>query len=220
MNEAGLVRAASTRLIDVLREVPFLAEATIAQERLPKDGGASFVLSLHTRVPVRSQSLTLRLICEVKTNGQPRIAREACLMLAEYIRSDKRAYPVLIAPYISPASAAICEEYEIGFMDLAGNCRLAFHTVFIRGEGFPNPVIQRRGLRSLFSPKAERVLRVLLASGKRTWRTQELADAAGVSLGQVAGVKTLLADREWVESLPTGFGLRSLDEAVMPLLEE
>ena len=39
------------------------------------------------------------------------------------------------------------------------------------------------------------------------WRTQSLADAAQVSVGQVASVKKLLADREWIESGPMGFGL-------------
>ena len=47
-----------------------------------------------------------------------------------------------------------------------------------------------------------------------------MADAADVSLGQVASVKKLLADREWIQALPAGFGLQSLDAAVFPLLEE
>lgn len=215
-----LVRTALVRLTDVLREVPFLAQATIAPERLSRDVRTDFVLSLRSKIPARSRSLNRRLICDVKASGQPRIVREACLILAESVRSDKRAYPVFIAPYISPASAEICQQYDTGYLDLAGNCSLAFDTVFIRREGFPNRAVQRRDLRSLYSPKAERVLRVLLASGKRTWRTQELADAADVSLGQVASVKKLLADREWIQTLPAGFGLQSLDAERFPLLEE
>jgi hypothetical protein len=49
---------------------------------------------------------------------------------------------------------------------------------------------------------------------------QELADEAGVSLGQAANVKKLLADREWINTGTGGFRLRSLDEAVSPLLKE
>jgi hypothetical protein len=161
-----------------------------------------------------------RLLCEVKASGQPRIARQACLELVDFARSDKKAYPVFIAPYISPAAAAICGQYNVGYLDFAGNCRLAFDKVYIRREGFPNPAVQRRDLRSLYSPKAERVLRVLLTAGKRTWRTQELADEARVSLGQVANVKKLLADREWIDVQPAGFGLRTLESAVLPLLQE
>jgi hypothetical protein len=127
---------------------------------------------------------------------------------------------VFIAPYISPAAAAICDQYNVGHLDFAGNCRLAFDKVYIRRQGFPNPAVEKRDLRSLYSPKAERVLRVLLAAGKRTWRTQELAGEASVSLGQVANIKKLLADREWIEVQPAGFGLRTLENAVLPLLQE
>ena len=129
------------------------------------------------------------------------------MSLAEFARQDQRAYPIFIAPYISPVAAEICGEYKAGYLDFAGNCRLAFDSVFIQKAGFPNPTAASRDLRSLYSPKAERVLRVLLACGPRMWRTQALADAAQVSLGQVASVKKLLADREWIESGPTGFGL-------------
>jgi len=148
------------------------------------------------------------------------MAREACLNLRDYAQSDERDYPVFIAPYISPAAAAICDQYQVGYFDLAGNCRLAFDQVYIRREGFPNPSVQKRDLRSLYSPKAERVLRVLLAVGKRNWRMQELADEARVSLGQAANVKKLLSDREWIEADAGGFRLRSLDVAVLPMLTE
>ncbi|HYL38375.1 MAG TPA: type IV toxin-antitoxin system AbiEi family antitoxin [Bryobacteraceae bacterium] len=157
--------------------------------------------------------------------------------LLDYSRSNKRAYPVFIAPYISPVAGVICDQYGVGYLDFAGNCRLAFDQVYIRREGFPNQTAQRRDLRSLYSPKAERVLRVLLASGRRSWQMQELADEAKVSLGQAANVKKLLADREWIENVGTlkalaqatsaadyrpriGFRLRSLDDAVLPMLTE
>ncbi len=129
------------------------------------------------------------------------------MSLAEFAREDQRAYPVFIAPYISPAAAEVCAQYKTGYLDLAGNCRLAFDSVFIQKAGFPNPTAATRDLRSLYSPKAERVLRVLLSSGPQMWRTQALADEAQVSLGQVASVKKLLVDREWIKSGPTGFGL-------------
>jgi hypothetical protein len=210
----GLEHEASERLVETLREVPFLRKAGTQLKRTKGDLGIDFVVSL------RGAGIDRRLVCEVKSSGQPRVAREACLSLADYASSDGRNYPVFIAPYISPAAASICEDYGVGYLDLAGNCRLAFDRVYIRREGFPNPAVQKRDLRSLYSPKAESVLRVLLAAGKRTWRTQELSDEACVSLGQVANVKKLLADREWIETQTDGFSLRSLDKAVLPLLQE
>jgi hypothetical protein len=232
LKESDLVRTAMKNLTEVLREVPFFAQSSIRPERLSKDPQADFIVSVQTPARTRAQSLNRRLVCEVKSSGQPRIAREACLSLAEFARKDQRSYPVFIAPYISPAAAEVCEEYKAGYLDFAGNCRLAFDTVFIQKEGFPNPTVATRELRSLYSPKAERVLRVLLASGPQTWRTQALGDAAQVSLGQVASVKKLLANREWIESGPTGFGLSGyvlgspdgtfgpVQIAVLPLLAE
>jgi hypothetical protein len=213
VKERETVSEAASRFEAALREAPFLSRATIRRES--SDGaGVDLVLT------VRSASINRRLVCEVKSSGQPRIAREACRTLQEYVRSRKRDYPVFIAPYIAPAAAAICDQYQVGYIDFAGNCRLAFDQVYIRREGFPNPSVQRRDLRSLYSPKAERVLRVLLTAGKRIWRMQELADEAQVSLGQVANVKKILTDREWIESEEAGFRLRSLDAAALPLTTE
>jgi hypothetical protein len=214
VKERGLEREAAGRIVAALQEIPFLATATIRSESVRSDSGIDFV------VIVRSRTIDRRLVCEVKSSGQPRWARQACLVLQDYARSDTRAYPVFVAPYITPAAAAVCDRYQVGYFDLAGNCRIAFDQVYIRREGFPNPAIRKRDLRSLYSPKAERVLRVLLTAGKRTWRMQELADESKVSLGQVANVKKLLADREWIEKEVDGLRLRSLDEAVLPMLTE
>ncbi len=214
MKESELEREAAGRLEAVLRDVPFLSQASLRREETPGDSRVDFILTLRFRA-VRN-----RLVCQVKSSGQPRVAREACLELQDYARSDRRDYPVFVAPFVSPAAAAICDQYQVGYFDLAGNCRLAFDKVYIRREAFPNPAVQKRDLRSLYSPKSERVLRVLLTAGKRSWRTQELADEARVSLGQVANVKKLLSDREWIETEAGGFRLRSLDDAVLPVLTE
>lgn len=83
-------------------------------------------------------------------------------------------------------------------VDLAGNCRIVFDEVFIQKSGQRNPVVVKRDLRSLYSPRTTRVLRVLLENPSKTWRMQALANEASVSLGQVANVKKLLLDREWL----------------------
>jgi len=231
LKDPMLERDAADRLVAELREIPFLTSASIRRESKRSDSRVDFILT------VRAPKIDRRLVCEVKSSGQPRLAREACLNLLDYSRSDKRAYPVFVAPYISSAAAAICDQYQVGYLDLVGNCRLAFDQVYIRRQGSPNPSVQKRDLRSLYSPKAERILRVLLATGKRSWRMQELADEANVSLGQVANVKKLLAVREWIEETGKlkelaggtpatayremmGFRLRSLEDSVLPMLTE
>ncbi|MDY6990637.1 MAG: type IV toxin-antitoxin system AbiEi family antitoxin [Thermodesulfobacteriota bacterium] len=139
------------------------------------------------------------LVVEAKSNGQPRLAREAANQLVRYRDSYPEAYGVFIAPYISPKAAEICIQEDIGYADLSGNCRLCFAQVYIEREGKPNAFAEKRDLRSLFSPKAERVLRVLLNHPKRPWKIVELATEAQVSLGQVSNVKKLLNDREWIQ---------------------
>lgn len=214
-----LVQTAQERLFDLLRRVPLLARTPLQPERLEKESRADFFVSVPISNGARSAARRRTLVCGVASSGQPRIAREACRSLAEVARKTPGAYPVFIAPYVSPAAAAVCEEYKTGYLDFAGNCRLAFDWIFLEREGFANPNASVRDLRSLYSPKAERMLRALLSSGPRMWRTQTLADTARVSLGQVASVKKLLADREWIESGPAGFGLAG-EVAALQLLAE
>ncbi len=203
---------AEHRLTEVLREVPFIKNVQVRRNVRFGRSEIDLVATIHVGETHH------RIVCEVKGNGQPRFAREACLHLRHIVTGND--YPVFFAPFVSPESSAICSEMGVGFIDLEGNCRLAFNGVYIQRTGYRSPSITRRELRSLYSPKAERVLRVLVSTGPRRWKTQELAGEAQVSLGQIANVKKLLADREWIDSDDSGFGLRSFDRAVLPLLNQ
>lgn len=147
------------------------------------------------------------LVAEIKKSGQPRHAREAVAQLRNYVSCFKNAYGILIAPYISDRSAVICAEAGIGYVDFAGNCLLSFDQVYVQRTGANTTHAEKRALRSLYSPKATRVLRVWLNDAVRPWRVQELAREAEVSLGQASNVKKLLEEREWVESTDEGFRL-------------
>jgi hypothetical protein len=188
-------------LLEQIKGVPFLQAGKVAEKRRNGNTGIDFVVSVKTR------DGRFRLVCQAKSSGQPRIARQACLELLEYARSNPRDYPVFIAPYISSQSAEICDGMNVGYVDLAGNCRIAFDQVYIQKGQFPNPAILKRELRSIYSPKAERVLRVLLANPRIAWKMQALAREAAVSLGQVANVKKRLEDREWIRIEQEGFAL-------------
>jgi hypothetical protein len=185
-------------LRECLEEIPFLQLINSpASENVP---GPDF------QVKVRIQNRSLSLLVEYKDSGQPRLAREAALQIKDWLVKGQGDYGVFTAPYVSPESAAICKEAGIGYLDLAGNCFLSFETVYVHREGKPNPRLQRRELRSLYSPKAERILRTLFCRPKQSWKTETLAEAAQVSFGQVANVKKYLADREWLA--PNGGGIR------------
>lgn len=152
------------------------------------------------------------LACEVKASGQPRHARSAVTQLRHAIRRLREdATPVFIAPFLSPESRALCREEEVGFLDLEGNCRLAFDGVFIERQVPTRPTIERRELKSIFKPKSAQVLRVMLRDPARPWRVAELADAADVSLGHVSNVRAALVDREWAEAGGQGLSLTRPD---------
>lgn len=184
-----------------LQRVPFLRLESFAEK--PGVGNVTADLLATVNIAGKKQ----RIIVEVKGNGQPRMAREAVNRLLRFRQLDPAAYGVFAAPYISPGAAEICAADQIGFLDLAGNCRLVFDGVYIEQEGKPNPFARKRDLRSLYSPKAERVLRVLLSDPSKCWRLQALADEASVSLGQASNVKKLLEDREWLVRTKDGLHL-------------
>jgi hypothetical protein len=202
------MREAETAILNCLKEVPTLdfdsPKGTLAiREKRPDYG-----------LEARKNGGIRPILIEVKTSGEPRYARAAVNQLLIYLQESPDAYGIFCAPYISEKSADICRQANVGYVDLAGNCRIAFDNVFILKEGRPNRFTRESFLRSLFSPKAERVLRVLLTAGPRIWKTADLAGEAEVSFGQVANVKKLLEEQEWIESGTVGFKLISPIELI------
>jgi AraC-like DNA-binding protein len=140
-----------------------------------------------------------RLVLEVCSLGQPRQIRAAVTRLSELRRELPSAYPMATAVYIGPQSARILKSNNLGYIDLSGNCYLALENVLIEKEGKRNIRPSTRPLRSLFAPRATRVVRVLLAEPGRAWKLEELARAAGVSLGHSHNVIKRLEELAWVE---------------------
>lgn len=139
------------------------------------------------------------VVIELSSLGQPRQIRAAVTRLEEIRRDLPGVYPVAAAVYIGPQSARILESHNLGYVDLSGNCHLAFDHVLIEKEGKRNVRPSSRPLRSLFAPRATRVVRVLLTEPGRTWRLEELSREAQVSLGHSHNVVRRLEDLNWVE---------------------
>jgi hypothetical protein len=193
----------------VLVEVPLIKGIRIDAEprgaRGP-DRGVDFV----ARMQVNRQSWLV--VCEVKSNGQPRIVRDAAMQLrAAASQFGAKAVPVLVTPYLAPEARAICRELDVGYLDFEGNCRITFDGIFIDRESSSRPQVTKRELRSLFKPKSAQVLRLLLLRPNRTWKVTELAEASGVSLGHVSNVTSALIDREWGSRDENGFKLTKPD---------
>jgi len=195
------------RAADVLRNclarVPFLSVAGMPWQT--KAGNVQ-PDRLFRVTNINSKEETV-LVIAIKNSGQPRFARDAFNALSRFKTLYKKSYGVFIAPYIADEAAGMCKSEGVGYIDFAGNCRLAFDGVFIEQVGKPNPFSQKRDLRKLFSVKAERVLRVLLNYPDKAWKILEIAGEARVSTGEVFNVKKALSDREWITSDSMGFRL-------------
>jgi hypothetical protein len=208
--EIQLEEDAKYKLREVLARVPFIS---VGVTEVPPLFGLLGPRSPDFLLLVQAGNDAWRLACEVKAMAQPRQARSAVLEMKDYLKAlgDPKVYPVLLAPFISPDSAEICRQAGVGCADFAGNCYLVFGTVFIEQSGASNPKAQKRGLRSLFSPKAARILRCLLREPHRIWRVKELEEKAEVSLGQVSNVRQALLEREWAEARSDGLVMRRAD---------
>jgi hypothetical protein len=139
------------------------------------------------------------MVIDVVSLGQPRQIRATVTKMSEIRKAMPAAYPVAASVYIGSQSARILKDNNLGFLDLSGNCYLAFEHVLIEKEGKRNVRPSTRPLRSLFAPRATRVVRVLLTEPSRAWRLEELAKAAEVSLGHSHNVVKRLEDLRWVE---------------------
>lgn len=141
------------------------------------------------------------LRAEIKSAGHPSQVRHAVLSLKRRANrsSDPNhpVYPLLIAPFLSVDAVRICVEEEVGCLDLSGNCHLEFDGVLLHIEGKPNQFKETRGLKTLYSPKATRVLRVLMQGPLREHLVDALAKKAGVSLGLVSKVRKHLLEEEF-----------------------
>jgi hypothetical protein len=140
-----------------------------------------------------------KLALEITSLGQPREIREAMTRLDGIRRELPDVYPVAVSPYISPQSAVLLKRNGFGYLDLSGNCYLAFENVLIQKEGKPNARPSTRPLKALFAPRATRVVRALLVDPQHVWRLEELAKTADVSLGHAHNVVKRLEQLSWVD---------------------
>ena len=156
---------------------------------------------------VRGKGFKQIVYLEIKTLGTPKSTREAVNLLVRRIQNDPASYGIFVAPYIAPRSAAICKESGIGYVDLSGNCSIAFQQIFINREKSGNQFPFKTGLSSIYSPKSERILRVLLVYPYRTWKAIDLAEEAQVSLGMITQVSKKLIEEEWLKKTSQGISL-------------
>jgi len=164
------------------------------------------------RVNIQGEDFKQTIYLEIKTLGTPKSIREASNLLLRRIQNEPKSYGLIVAPYISPKSAIICKEVGIGYIDLSGNCSIAFQQVFISREKMENKFPFKTSLSSIYSPKSERILRVLLSYPFQTWKAIDLAKEARISLGMITHVSKKLIEEEWLKKTNKGISLTQPEE--------
>ena len=201
------VKGLEVRAVDAVRsllgDVPSVAVESVEYERK-----ADRAYRVDGLIALSCLGGSYALVIEVKPNGAPRFVRSGVYQLESYVarlrrsgqlNGGRRLIPMLVSPYLSPASRAICTDHDVAYLDLAGNARLAFDTVYIERTVADKPRSETRALRSIFTPKAGAILRVLLRDPGRAWLVADLAARANASFGHVSNVRKALLEREWIE---------------------
>jgi len=210
MTEQEIVLKTKDELERILATVPFIETNQFKPERPLGNTRADLIIQIKIDGKVQT------LLVETKSLGEPRMIRMAIQQLRESVGLIENAYPMVAAPFISNDAANICKQSKTGYVDLGGNCYLSFDRVFIERKNYPNSDIEKRQVRSIFSPKSSRILRVLLNNPqRRPWGVWELAREADVSIGLVSKVKERLLDLEYL----TGGKLLTLNRPI-ELLEQ
>ena len=200
--------AAVDAICDLLGRVPTLKINAVNYHQYV---GRSY--QIDARIGLSHGEVDYALIIEVKSKGAPSIVRSAIYQLQAFVAYlehpvdadvSQRLIPMLVSPYLSPESRAICMDHDVAYLDLFGNARLAFDTVYIDRSVADKPKSESRALRSIFTPKAAAILRAALREPSRVWRVADLADKAKASLGHVSNVRRALLEREWAEKQKDG----------------
>jgi hypothetical protein len=181
-------------LASLRRRLPeLLPTLRVEVERPPREAPWDLVLRL------RPPGKTRRLVCEVKSVGEPRYLAQAITSLTLATRKDPGLYPVVVAPYISPEGQRLCRDAGVGYLDLTGNAFLRFDgTLVDRASAEPPPRAKAR-LRRLFAPRSSRIVRVLLEQPAAEWTLARLAEEAAISLRTAHLVVNALEEKAFVE---------------------
>ena len=215
--ENELEATAMNAVRDLLRFLPATEVTPITE--LPRTDRGPQIDGL---IRVHHGGATGLLVIEVKAHGAPRFVRSAMYELescAARIRqcpahAAELIVPMLVCPYLSPESRAICRDHDVAYLDLEGNARVVFDGVYIERSVPTKPKSETRTLRSVFTPKASAILRALLREPDRPWLVTDLAESANASLGHVSNVCKALLEREWADRRHDGIVLTQPDALI------
>ncbi len=126
------------------------------------------------------------------------------------ILSANEEVSVVIAPYISERTAAICKDKGIGYFDYSGNCYYVGHSIYLCEKGNKNIVPQKGKADTIFEKSSivsSKILRMIFTDISKCWRIKHLSEDVGCSIGQVSKVINYLQENAWIEKTKEGYKL-------------
>ena len=150
-------------------------------------------------VTIKNEEKERKILVEVKMSAEPRYLRDAIVQLQYLLKKISASYGVILAPAISERGRRICEENNVGYVDLAGNAFVKFDGIYIKTAAQRAAKRRRGRIKTLFAPVSTRLIRALLVEPKRAWKLKELAEAVHMSIGQAYKVKQELFNNEFIE---------------------
>jgi hypothetical protein len=183
----------------IKRLLPETELTTVEEYRLDNKGLIDLVCYIKTK-----DNNKYEIWVEAKSQGLPRNIHSAVSQLNSFLEARKDVFGLIAAPFLSEESRQICVESGMNYLDLSGNCLLKLPGIYINIDGKPNQYPSTRPLRSVFSPKSTRLLRVLLNNVRESWYVKDLAKSANLSLGQVSNLKKQLLDYDYLRETNEG----------------
>ncbi|MBF0555094.1 MAG: hypothetical protein HQK96_11165 [Nitrospirae bacterium] len=179
------------KVIDLLTEIPSFEVVSVERNvYIVKHQDVDILI----KFTIQGENKVRTMIVEVKNSAQPRVVHRVIDQLARYRISCPDWHIVIISPYVSEEAGAICLAEDVNYLDFAGNCHLSIGPVFIDRTGKPNIYKTERESTTIFSPKASRVVRMILNDPKED-KIRNRATKSGASIGRVSDVTTMLKKR-------------------------
>jgi hypothetical protein len=155
---------------------------------------------------------TYKFCIEIRPAGYPQYIREGIAKLEIFASQDRSAYPIIAVPLISERGKGICNEHNINYFDLGGNARIACGGIFINTEGRERPKEDMPLNRSIFSPKASRIAKMILDKPSANWSQKEICQHTGLSKGLVSRIISRMLETGYISENDKKLSLVNFDD--------
>lgn len=171
---------------ELKRNMPFFTGWTVKKASQNGESGPDLLVS------AKFSGKPYSFCIEIKSAGYPQHIRNAVATLEDFRKSHSRCYPIVAVSLISKQGKDICNAHDIGYLDTAGNIKIVSGSIFIEKESTKGPlpgfVKNEAQSQSMFSPKASRIAKCLLAQPQKKWAQKEIVNITGLSKGMVSRV--------------------------------